>query len=475
MKIRLPLIAVLGLATFVAGCQGPCSTIEAINAPALSNGSADFSRYASLGTSISSGWQSGGLVQSHQYTSFPTLFARQIGRTVTLDGQGGGASNTNGFSFPAVSPDGLPALLRLQSLSPLVISNAGRTNGASANASWPTAFHNMAVPYSIMLDAVDSTNYYATVAPPLGIGRPAFQFPFFENAARHRGTILAQALSLAPTFMSIELGANEVLGYGTAGGFAASLFPPANYAALLSAVINTIHGTLPNTKVALFNVPVVTGAPFFSTFSPITQNVTDGTPLGLLVNENGTVRSMLPTDYVLLTAGDSLARGTGFPASGYNYLNPAAPGNNRPLRDDQVLSGPEADSLRAVAAAMNAAVDSVSLRPFVVKVDLDGMLAAAAVNGLQVGLTTYTTDFVTGGLFSLDGVHPTDVAHAAVANLMIDAVNARFGSTVPRLNVSQWATGSSSRMRPARGERPYEGLRLDTSGDWTGFGGAGRR
>ena len=471
MKIRFALIAVLALAAFVAGCQGPCSKIEAINGPALSGGSADFTTYVSLGTSISSGWQSGGLVNRHQYVSFPTLFARQTGKTVTLDGTGGGAANTNGFSFPAVDGDGLPALLALQSLSPLFISNAGRVTGAPANAAWPTAYNNMAVPYSIMLDAVDSTNYYATVGPPAGIGRPSYQWPFFENTARHRGTILAQALSLAPTFMSIELGANEVLGYGTSGGVS-PLFPPATYAALLSSVVNAIHGTLPNTKIALFNVPVVTGAPFFTTFSPLTLSIVDGTPIGLLATENGTPVTLGPSDYVLLTALDSLVAGTGFPTNGGNYLNPAAGGNGRRLRDDQVLTQVEVDSLTAAAGAMNTAVDSVALRPFVAKVDFDGLLALAAQTGLQVGTTTYTTAFVTGGLFSLDGVHPTDVAHAALANLMIDAVNARFGSTVPRLNVSQWATPTSSRARPAPGEDPYAGMRFVSSTDWTGFGGA---
>ena len=42
-----------------------------------------------------------------------------------------------------------------------------------------------------------------------------------------------------------------------------------------------------------------------------------------------------------------------------------------------------------------------------------------------------------GGLFSLDGVHPSDIGHALVANAFIAAANAKFGMDIPQLNQSQ--------------------------------------
>ena len=54
-----------------------------------------------------------------------------------------------------------------------------------------------------------------------------------------------------------------------------------------------------------------------------------------------------------------------------------------------------------------------------------------------------------GGLLSLDGVHPNDLAHGLLCNVLIDAVNATFGARVPHVDLSALATASSSRARPA--------------------------
>ncbi len=450
MKNRISLALVLGLAAFLAGCQGPCDKLEPITAPNAGSGSADFTTYVAFGTSISAGYQSGGLVYTHQARSFPALFAQQIGKSVLSSGQGG-------FSFPAVSANGYPPLLHLRSISPLAIDTVGFSSfGGPTNAAWPTAYHNLAVPTGTLLDVVDTTNYYATVAPPLGIGRTAGAFFYFENAARRRGTLLSQGLSLAPTFISMEVGANELLGYATAGGFNSAIFPTGTWASLLTSAVNGIHATLPNAKIALFNPPNPTTIPFFKTFSPYTIRLSDGAPAPLL----GIGGPLSATDMVLLTAKDSLARGTGFAVGTYNYVNPAAPGNGRPLPDGMVLSASEQSSVTAAWNAMNAAVDSVSQRPFVVKVDLNGLLQDVAANGLQVGTTHYTTAYVSGGLFSLDGVHPNDLAHALVCNTMIDAVNGKFGSGLPHLNLAQYASPTSSRVQPVGADalRALEGM-----------------
>ena len=50
-----------------------CSKIEPITAPALSPGRANFSVIAALGTSITAGFQSGGLVDRHQVHSLSLI------------------------------------------------------------------------------------------------------------------------------------------------------------------------------------------------------------------------------------------------------------------------------------------------------------------------------------------------------------------------------------------------------------------
>ncbi len=438
MTKHLRLAPVLLAAAFLAGCQGPCDKLSPIRvaAPTVSGGAANFTTYAAVGTSISAGYQSGGLVDRHQVDAFTAIFARQIGRTVQLDGRGG-------FSEPTVNGNGLHALLQLRSVNPLIITNEGLADGSPTNLAYPAPYRNMGVPGAILYDFANTTRY-ASGAFPL--------------VTRGLGSIQNQMLSLNPTFITFEFGANEVLGPATSGtSTQAPGTDPASYAAMLTGAMNAIHTAAPGATLAIFNVPDVVGFPFFTTLKPYTIMLATGQPT-TLVGPNG---PLAPTDLVLLTAADSLATGTGFPVGSYNYIAPSVPGNGRPLLDSQVLDTSEASAIESDITAMNAVVDSVSQRPWIAEVDLNGLLATLAARDTTIGPTTYSTAYVTGGLFSLDGVHPTDLAHALIANTMIDAVNAKFGSTVPEAYPLTYATATASSAMPApAGEGALRNMRV---------------
>jgi len=436
--LALALLAVLG------GCSGPCDKLDSINGPTLSTNGVDLSTYVAVGTSLSSGYESGGLVDRHQIHSFPSLFARQIGKTVEVQGDLGT------FTQPTINFDGIPALLEIKSYSPLIISNSGRTTGAPTNLDQPTAFHNMGIPGAILLDLVDTTHYHNTVPP---VNRT--NFTYFNIIQRTRGTVLAQALSLAPTIMSLEYGANEVLGPTATAGVAPSASTGAAFAQLMTISLISIHAALPGTRVAVFNVPPVTTIPFFTTLSAFTKSATTGAPLPL-VGANG---SLVPGDLVLLAAANLIATtGTGIPAGGVNYLNPSVPSNGQPLPESLILRVQEITDTAIQIDQMNAVVDSVAQRPFVTKVDLAGLLSTIATNGISIGGNVYTSEFVTGGLFALDGVHPNDLGYALMANTMIDAINARFGCLVPRVDPLEFATTSASAGTPIDRYPRVEGL-----------------
>ena len=71
MSLRIRLGLVLALAAALAGCEGPCSSLKSINGPTLSANGLDLTTYVAVGTSLSSGYQSSGLVDRHQVHSFP--------------------------------------------------------------------------------------------------------------------------------------------------------------------------------------------------------------------------------------------------------------------------------------------------------------------------------------------------------------------------------------------------------------------
>ena len=73
MKNRKRASLLLAAAALIAAS---CSKIEPLTAPNLSSGNANFGVVASLGTSITAGFQSGGLVDRHQIHSYAVLFAQ---------------------------------------------------------------------------------------------------------------------------------------------------------------------------------------------------------------------------------------------------------------------------------------------------------------------------------------------------------------------------------------------------------------
>src|SRR6185369_10018469 len=119
----------IALIAALAGCSGPCDKLDSINGPSLNSNGVDLSTYVAVGTSLSSGYESGGLVDRHQVHSFPSIFARQIGKTVDVSGGAGT------FTQPTINFDGIPALSEIKSYSPLIINNSGRTTGAPTNLS----------------------------------------------------------------------------------------------------------------------------------------------------------------------------------------------------------------------------------------------------------------------------------------------------------------------------------------------------
>ena len=413
-------VALAGCAALLAGC----AELDPISAPKPTGGRANFSVYAAMGTSLTAGFESGGLVDHHQVHGYAALFARQAG--------------SSPFTLPTISANGIPPLLRIVSLSPLIISNAGRTTGSPTNFAQPTAYHDMGVPGAILADCADSTLYYGGLP-----GRPS---TMFDLIVRHRGTILEQVASLSPTFVSLEYGANEILGPATNGS--GTVFPdPASFQGLLHLTLHGVQSAVPNAQIVIFTVPDVPTIPYFTTFPPFTVDVATGAPVPL-IGPNG---PLTPGDRVLLDAAADMAGGNGFPANGYNYVNPAAPGTGQPLTDAEVLSAAEAAQITSAVNGYNDAIRAEAAIVGAAVVDFHALLQTAATVGLPYQGTLYHAGFL-GGLFSLDGVHPTDLGYGFMANAMIDAVNAAFGSSVPKVDLSQAATITASRLGLDTGE-----------------------
>ena len=55
--------------------------------------------------------------------------------------------------------------------------------------------------------------------------------------------------------------------------------------------------------------------------------------------------------------------------------------------------------------------------------------------GIEVNGVNLAPDFSPNGIFSVDGVHPNPRGHAILANIIIDAMAAAYGTSIPRIDV----------------------------------------
>jgi hypothetical protein len=147
----------------------------------------------------------------------------------------------------------------------------------------------------------------------------------------------------------------------------------------------------------------------------------------------GQARPLPPGSLVTLQAAPLLAQGFGLP--------PGIPGaNGQPLPDNVVLdnaAGGERATAEEIVAAYNRDLRTLARTIGATYVDLDAVLRDA-VAGLTVGGVEMSADFVTGGLFSLDGIHPSSLGHALAANVVIEAINRDFGANIPPVNLNEF-------------------------------------
>lgn len=403
MKRMQQLAAVLALAA-VASFPFPASAQS-------DTGSADFSRYVALGDSLTAAFSSGGLVEVFQRNSYPALIYHQVN------------GSTAGFQQPLVAEPGCPPLLGLQSLSPLVIGPVGPAQNCATllrNATLPRPYDNLAVPGADVHDILvtKTGGLFDIVLRPSAI-------PF---------TMLEQSLALSPTFATLWIGNNDVLGAATSGIVidGVTLTTKASFEADFRTVVQALAGN--GAQLAIATIPDVTAIPFVNTIPPVVVNPATNQPV--LVNGSpvfliGPGGQLTPADKVLLSASTLLGQGIGIPA--------ALGGTGQPLPDSAVLSGSEIAAISNRINEINDVIRTVANESGAALVDINAVFSLVAAEGYDIGGISFTTDFLTGGVFSYDGVHPTRFGYAFVANLFIEAINAKFGADIEPVNLAEFA------------------------------------
>lgn len=417
-------ILMLTVAAFVFGSCGDFKKSSVVTPPSL--GSVDFTRFVSLGNSLTAGYQSGALYESAQKYSFPAQIARQAGVA------------DSAFQQPLISEPGIGGRMKILNLNGPVIGTDPPDAGTPLNTLLSRPYNNLGVPGAVLFDLTDTASFAGKAMPPRSN-------PFFQIVLRSSGfgsSPVAQASALHPTFMTVWIGANDVLGYATSGGTVGTMGPGSGptdvptfsylYNQTMSAVLSGASGA----KIAVANIPDVTGIPFFTTIPDSFPNPQTGKAIGPFIVErhhaDGTLHAEpinARTDYILLTAIDSLNAKVGVPAP---Y------GTGRPLPDEYVLDSSEVATVETAIDGYNAAIANFASNNSakVVLVDAHTALQNFAKYGFVGQGVVLNASYISGGFFGLDGVHPTSQGYAYVANIFIGAINQHFGSNISLVPIS---------------------------------------
>lgn len=99
-----------------------------------------------------------------------------------------------------------------------------------------------------------------------------------------------------------------------------------------------------------------------------------------------------------------------------------------PLEDKWVLEGAEQAAIKTATDAYNASISAIAGQAGLGLVDTNSLLEELNSNGIASDGFVLTGDFVTGGAFSMDGIHLSARGYAVLANEFLKEIDDTFGS-----------------------------------------------
>ncbi len=488
MKNYKIILAVSSLVLAFASCkkdfENPVENKE------YTSGDADFSKYVAIGNSLTSGYADGALYASAQKQSFPSILA------AAMQHAGGGD-----FNQPLMPNDiggftdlGLSGKLALQSSNGSLTPIASSATSALDNIAASGPYQNLGVPGAKAVHML-FPGYGSASNLSLGLANPYF-VRFASSAA---ASVIGDALSQDPTFFSLWIGNNDILGYATNGGVNETITSNTEFSGYLTAMLDQL--TAGGAKGVLANIPNISDIPFFTTvpyqFVPLSDGLVDqlnnsprlsalfnlintidpsrdiafvkNDPNRMLIIDNGLndistsiatalqqaglstqeaqamgaiygrARMTRADDLILLTAMSQV--GTIDTSLTNLGVDPTAAviGVTAPT-DALVLDPSEQAAIASAVSQYNGTISNMASQYDLALYDANNMMSMlTSESGIIYNAVSYTAAFVTGGAFSLDGVHPTPRGYAIIANGFVDAINDKYGSNLPMVNPNNYS------------------------------------
>lgn len=400
-----------------------------------SKGKADFTKYVAVGNSLTAGFADNGLYRDGQLNSYPNILAGQF-RTVGggdfvqplfTEAQAAGSGHLKLIRVPNPA-DPTSLLTSIAQVAPGAVRGGTSGSGAPLLTQFTAANQNLGVPGIQVADLL-TVGYGSTQGNQ-----------YFERLLTDPRTTYFQYASdnlNGATFYSCWLGSNDALKYATSGGVVAPT-PTPLFTTNFTAMMNKLAEG--GRKGVVVGIPDITAAPYFTT-------ITVGLVLAqinfllrpsrlitaLFVQTANGVRSTQAGDLLLLPNALEYAK-IGTLMAG-NRTGPYGLSTANPLPTQYVLDAGEVTALNTAVTTFNGVMKTQADAKGAAYVDPNVAFSPiTSETGLVQNGVTYTSRFIQGGVYSLDGLHLTPAGYAIVANELIRGINAKYNSSIAPVN-----------------------------------------
>ena len=401
-------LALVGATLAFAACTDPIAPPGLPNTPTVPatnrsvsavTAQAMLARYVALGTSNSQGVQSAGIFAAGQRAAWPAELARRAGVP---------------FALPLIQDPGCGPPLLPPLVSEIVLVGAFGDDLVTAvmnvcaplrdGVTLPT--NSVAISGAKVRDALRST-------PETETARVARKGALYTRVLPPGQTQVTAMLAKNPTFVSVELAANEVLPAST--GRVEAMTPFADwqrdYDAVLAAVKSTgARGVLVGLPNNAANFPSIRRAREFFNEWPVLL------PLGITVS----LSCYLSSNYVFVP---------GYLLTLVSRAPTTATCANVPGAVDYVLTSGDISAINTRMAQMNAHMQARATENGWAYFSLDALYGLAKPSLSLANILFSSTPF--GSNISLDGVHPSAAGQSILATAAVQAINAKYGLAIP--------------------------------------------
>jgi len=414
---------VAAIILFAAACKPEIETPAGTTA-----GQANFSKYIAVGNSLTSGYADGGLYLEGQKVAYPNLIAAKMATV------GGGAFTSPFFSEEHSNGSGYISLTALVNGTPTltpVVDKLAIRDAAKHLDKYSSEIQNLGIP-GMRVDLA--------FAPAFSAANPFFE-RLLTDAQVGTTSYFQYVQTKNHTFFSLWLGNNDVLGYALNGAVTVSTDPTTTltdkvtFSSLYANFLNAL--TAGGQKGIVGTIPDVTAVPYFNTVTVAAllnaaKAINPAAAAIYIQTGTGAVRPATAEDLIRLPFQSEgifgKPNGSGIPY-GLHPLNP--------IENKWVLDKDEVIKVKDYVNSYNSSIKSLATSKGLAIADTYAYFNQVKT-GINVQGVGINASFITGGAFSLDGIHLTPRGNAVIANVFIDAINAKYGSTVPNIDITQY-------------------------------------